>query len=792
MNSLDPKHANHCIKRPRSLRHVTAPNMRKTSVALSISTAMLLPMAVAAAETEQEVELKTLKVEDTAIDPNPNAEPGVPYKAKYSGDNRRTKPLAETPATIQVLTADAIKDSGYTDLREILDSQPGITLGTGENGNAFGDRYVIRGQEARSDVFVDGLRDPGMTIRESFAVEQVEISKGPSSSFAGRGTAGGAVNSVTKQATQDFDFARLSTGFGSDKHTRITADANQRFSDTVALRANVLYAYEEVPDRAPTDRDRQGAALSTLITPTDALDITLDYYNLRAEDNYDMGGFLEGPTSNRKPYKNPPVYAQKEDFLESAVDVFTARIGYAFTDNMRLVNLTRYGETDNGYVVTSAGVANTGANNPDGQYSTITLSTHQGWQEVEYFANQTNLLIDVELAGMQHAFVVGAEYSDQQVLNGVYRVQNSGQNCMTGNSTTLNGWCLIDASGNYIDKDFTTLMNRHINKGNWDQDWAVKTTSVYLMDTIDLTDRWTLSAGLRHDRLDYALKTQNANTQEATGDYDYSETLIDGQLGVSYKITPYGMVYLSYSSASDINGGESDVGTNSNYGGAVIFNGKIAGADPEKSELYELGTKWNLMEERLLLTAALFQIDKSDVMEGAGYTATGTANSAANRVQGIELGLVGQVTEKLTAQAGIAVMDAEVTKAVPRSIQGTATDITGKTLSNFAEESAFAQLKYAITDAVSVGAAAKYESEKYAGQPDTAPAMNAEGQYTQPIPSYTVYDLFANYRLNKQLDFNLNIGNVDDEEYYTAGYQSGRMLYKGDARNYVLTVNYEL
>ena len=96
-----------------------------------------------------------------------------------------------------MLTKAQIEDSGYTDLREILDAQPGITLGTGENGNAFGDRYIIRGQEARSDVFVDGLRDPGMSIRESFAVEQVEISKGPNSSFAGRGTSGGAINSIT-------------------------------------------------------------------------------------------------------------------------------------------------------------------------------------------------------------------------------------------------------------------------------------------------------------------------------------------------------------------------------------------------------------------------------------------------------------------------------------------------------------------------------------------------------------------------------------------------------------------
>src|SRR5690606_17081657 len=243
-----------------------------------------------------------------------------------------------------------------------------------------------------------------------------------------------------------------------------------------------------------------------------------------------------------------------------------------------------------------------------------------------------------------------------------------------------------------------------------------------------------------------------------------------------------------------INGGESDVGTNSGYGGLIILDGEVSGADPEHSELYELGTKWNLMDERLLLTAALFQIDKTDVMEGNGYDSTGTFNSAENRVKGIEVGMVGQVTERLTAQAGLVVMDAEVKKAAPRTLRNEPLpiDITGKTLSNFADESAFAQLKYAITDSVAVGGAAKYESEKYAGQPDTAPGLNADGQYTQPIPDYTVYDLFATYKANKQLDFRLNIGNVTNEDYYLAGYQSGRFLYKGDARNYVLTVNYEL
>jgi catecholate siderophore receptor len=222
-------------------------SMKKTTIAMSISTAMLLPFAASAQPVDAPNEvaataapapagvLPTVNVYGKRLDPNPNAEQGAPYKARTSGDARHTRPLAETPQTIAVITKAAIDDSGMSELKQILNAQPGITLGTGENGNAFGDRYIIRGQEARSDVFVDGLRDPGMSTRESFAVEQLEISKGPNSSFAGRGTAGGAINAITKQATLDHDFTRGSVGLGSDSHRRVTADVNKGFGDHFAL-----------------------------------------------------------------------------------------------------------------------------------------------------------------------------------------------------------------------------------------------------------------------------------------------------------------------------------------------------------------------------------------------------------------------------------------------------------------------------------------------------------------------------------------------------------------------------
>ena len=238
-----------CHSAPLSLH---SPNVKtnKTLLALSIPGMLLSPMAMA--QEDEPIVLDTMQIEERTVDTNPYAQAGAPYKAQVSGDSRHVKELADTPQTISVLTQTQIKESGKTDLKEILAAQPGITLGTGENGNAFGDRYIIRGHEARSDVFVDGLRDPGMTTRESFATEQVEITKGPSSTFAGRGSTGGAVNSITKQASAEYDFNKLEGGLGTDDYRRIALDSNKRINDDLAIRANLLHSYKEIPDRSVT------------------------------------------------------------------------------------------------------------------------------------------------------------------------------------------------------------------------------------------------------------------------------------------------------------------------------------------------------------------------------------------------------------------------------------------------------------------------------------------------------------------------------------------------------------
>jgi catecholate siderophore receptor len=155
-------------------------------------------------------------------------------------------------------------------------------------------------------------------------------------------------------------------------------------------------------------------------------------------------------------------------------------------------------------------------------------------------------------------------------------------------------------------------------------------------------------------------------------------------------------------------------------------------------------------------------------------------------VRGVEVSVTGSVTERLSVQVGYTTMDAEILDSFNPANEG-------KTLSNFADNTGFAQVRYDVTPDLALGAAMKYESKKYAGQPDSAPAFNPEtGVYSQPVPSYAVYDVFGSYAFNDKASLRLNVGNVTDKEYYLAAYRSGSFLYFGDARNVRLTFDYEL
>src|ERR1700727_2313959 len=210
-----------------------------------------------------------------SADRNPYADAAAPYKPHpLQASGKFPEPLLNTPKTVTVISKDVLADENATSLKQAVLNTAGVTLGTGEGGNAFGDRFFVRGFDTRNDIFIDGVRDSGVSVRENFFTEQIEILRGPGSSFAGRGTTGGAINIVTKQATTEKSFYNMDTTFGTDSTKRVTLDVNQVISPTLAIRAGGLFQDAGVEGRNFTSDDRGGGFVALTWKPIDAVKVT--------------------------------------------------------------------------------------------------------------------------------------------------------------------------------------------------------------------------------------------------------------------------------------------------------------------------------------------------------------------------------------------------------------------------------------------------------------------------------------------------------------------------------------
>ena len=223
------------------------------------------------------------------------------------------------------------------------------------------------------------------------------------------------------------------------------------------------------------------------------------------------------------------------------------------------------------------------------------------------------------------------------------------------------------------------------------------------------------------------------------------------------------------------------MGSSCGYGGICVIDEDRNLGNPEQTRNLEIGTKWLVGGGKLLATGAAFQITKSDVMEspsGDSYSQLGTLNTGENRVQGIEFGLSGNLTDRLSVQAGVAVMNSEVlASANPENV--------GMPLANFADNSASLHLKYQMSPKFSFGGTLTHEGERFVGQPDSA--ANVE----RAVPAYTMMDAFATYSLRPNLRLRLNVSNITDEDHYLTAYRGATFAYIGDGRNIRLTLQGE-
>lgn len=711
-----------------------------------LASSLAMALAVPAHAEDADSGPNIVVVGQRQADANPNADPDAPFKVNRSQNDKFTEPLRDTPKTVTAIPKEVIDAIGATSFREVVRSTPGVTLGTGEGGNAFGDRIFIRGFDARGDVYIDGLRDPGVTSRETFAVEQIEVVKGPSGAYGGRGTTGGLVSMESKRAGFDRSFAVVEAGLGTDAFNRETADVNLALSDKVALRVNALYNHADTPGRDYVYSRRWGATAALSVKPTDTLTISADYYYVRQRGLPDFGVPFDPNTMRPGNVDRTNYYGVlARDFMRNGADVATLRIEWQPAEGLTLRSTTRYGETTNRYVVGAPERPNLSSDNSEDW--TATSNPQNSNRTNRYWANATSLTARFTTGGIEHALVAGAEFADERVDSRPYGFTSI-------NIGTPDNPVYVSASGvvmSYLHPDPTVAFDFPLTVGTLTRT-DVKSAAAYIVDTLKFGEHWQVLLGGRYDRFDLNYNSEDADSRTPGLQplrLGYDKGFWNWQASLVHKPAKPLTFYASFATSTNPSGEQLD-GNGASYDG---ISSATVDLEPERNKAWELGAKWEVGDD-LLLTAALFRIDKDNARENIGggvYASVGKLRS-----QGFEASVAGTLFGRLQLFGGYAYNDAKITASA------NAANI-GKRFANVPVHSGSLLATWTFGKRLEIGGQVYAQSRINGG---TTFALDTS------VPGYARFDAVARYRVNNHLDVRLNVLNVTDKVYYDAIYRS--------------------
>lgn len=666
---------------------------------------------------------------------NPYADPAAPYKVDKSANGKFTEDLLNTPKTITAIPKEVIRDLGATTVKDVMRTQPGITMGTGEGGNAFGDRFFIRGFDARNDMYIDGMRDPGVGTREIFDVEQIEIVKGPGSTFAGRGSTGGAVNMVSK-AAQPMNGANLEFTYGTDNTKRVTADINRVVTKKLSLRLNGMWHDADVAERDAVFQKRWGAAVAAAYQLTDDITIKADYYHIHINDLPDWGMPFDSRT--QRPFNLGPRDAfyglVDRDFFKAEADVATGSLEWELSDQLRFTTRLRWGESSNRYVVSAPEQPVLSSPNP--ALWTVRSNPKNRNNDNMYYVSQSDLTYEFATGYVTHTLVAGVEYSHERIFNRPYAINAESNTLLPATAIVQpilspNPYQAVDAvavpSGNFA----------NVN---------VDTKAVYVLDTVKFNKHWEMFGGIRYDS--YRIERYSElPVVELHNDAD----LVNWFGGIVYKPVAEGTIYASAGSSSNPSGEQVDSNGDA-YGGLTANSASL---DPERNRSYEVGAKWNLFDRHLNVAGALFRTIKSNARVAGPGVATLFLDGKL-MVQGVEGSVGGNITPRWSAFGGLTVLESKV-------VESRAPADVGKRFPNVSAITFSLLSTYQVTGRLTVGGQAYYASAKHGGR---------TAVLSSTIPDYWRFDMNAAFQISPHLVFRINALNLTNKLYYDAIYAS--------------------
>ena len=738
-------------------------------------------------------------------------------------------PARDIPQQLEVLPKELLDTQAATTLYRALDNVPGIVV-TPSADTATGNNINLRGFQARTDFYLDGIRDRGQYYRDTFDLERIEVLEGPASLLFGHGSTGGIINQVSKRA-QLAPIGDLRMMLGTDNYYRSTIDYNQAIDPNSAFRLNLMGENIQATRSSTLEDQDYGIAPTLALGIGTDTRLDLSFLSQRNNDKVDYGfplfQFAGQPTATPIVAPFDRLYQYRDSNIRTDVNITSADFQHTFSPNFQMRSNTQYGSYR---VEQNSGSLNTvfSALNANGQYMSINPATIAAppltplssltlaSQEKQRIArdttlfNQTDFNVKFVTGPISHDFLFGGEVGRDEFQQLNYNNYNFNLNNGAGLGLNLPGVINLDTTNNgYFPSDGP---NVYTVPGNLTV-LNASTRAGYLNDTASFGARkeYKLVAGVRLDHFDadqvydlYNYNTVNTNAvaantaavqarnQAAIGSptqqvltFEHADRRYSPRAGLIWQPTENQSYYAMYGTSFDPQAFEGTASTGTLPTTIAQLNSFIQGGGlkPEETRTFEVGAKYDLLAHRLNLTGALFDTSKYNTR----FTDPVTGNIGVNgdtRIEGADLKMVGRLAPGWQLLLAYTYLDGRIVSSpIPFAVGKTPPEVSkhsGVLWTTYdLPQGMFAATGGALGGHWQIGGGAKALSQQF--------IFNSGYNLFGSAPGYVRYDAEAAY-LAHRWDLRVNLENLTNRHYYFAA-NAGRAV-PGDGFRAILTGTY--
>ncbi|MFC4420543.1 TonB-dependent siderophore receptor [Cupriavidus pampae] len=668
------------------------------------------------------------------------------YRPEISPSTLRSElPLLDTPQTVNVVPAQAIRDQRPRNLDDATNNISGITQGNTLAGTQ--DTLMKRGFGGNRD---GSIMHNGMPLVQgrglNAATDSVEVVKGPASLLYGIMDPGGVINIVSKapSLTRHTELSLLGSTYGHGKN-----GAGGTLDTTGPIGTSGL-AYRLVVDHVEEQYWRNfGEHRETLVAPSLAwygkdTQVNLSYEYRKFLYPFDRGTALDPRTNQPLPIPSRRRLDEPGNEMGGESHLAQLNIDHRFNADWK----GHFGYSYNREVYDAGQLRVTGVNTTTGILTRSNDATHGSLSTDSY--GIAYLDGNFQVAGMRNNLQIGMDSEYRRF----YRRDLLRQ-------ATISRFSYLNPVYG-LEPPSTT-----VSASDSDQTDALHNTSGFLQDSLYLTDKWILVGGVRF---------QSWSQVAGRGRPFMANTDISGnkwlpRAGIVYKATPEVSFYGSYTQSLK------PTSTIAPLASGVVIDSAVA---PEEAKSFELGTRVELVNG-VTGNLALFNIDKKNVLVSQYNDVTKLTDwrtSGRARSRGVELDIAGQIGTRWNVIASYAYIDAKTTEDPLYA---------GLRLWNVAQHTASLSAVYDFGqifggDRLRLGGGAHYVGNR--------PGDSAN---SFALPAYTVFDAFATYETriaNQKVRFQLNAKNLFNRVYYPSS-ANRYFVAVGDARQVTLLTTFE-